>query len=330
MQVSKCSLSGVNVSIEQYGVGEVIEGCDIETVTVSVITYNSSKYVIETLDSIKRQTYPNIALIISDDKSTDDTLSICRNWVKSNLSRFARVIIIEPERNTGVSANCNRAWDSCETRYLKNIAGDDILLPNCISDNMDYIKSHPEAKVVFSKVKSFISILGVKFCRESGHNYSLFELSTKELYDYLMSHTNQLPAASLFADIHHMREQNCRFDERIPLLEDFPMWINLCRKGIHFYYLDDYTVLYRINQNSLSIGLFGPSFFKSNILFYLYYYVDENDKVQCFEQIAEQLTHFYKSTYAAANSGYYKLGYAVIFPFNVIKKIVKFILRKIA
>ena len=33
---------------------------DKETVTVAVLTFNSSKYVIETLESIKAQTYPNI------------------------------------------------------------------------------------------------------------------------------------------------------------------------------------------------------------------------------------------------------------------------------
>lgn len=51
-------------------------------VSVIVITYNSSKYVLETLNSVAAQTYDNIELIISDDCSVDNTVEICRNWLK--------------------------------------------------------------------------------------------------------------------------------------------------------------------------------------------------------------------------------------------------------
>ena len=50
-------------------------------VSVPVITYNSAKFVLETLESIKAQTYQNIELVISDDCSTDNTVQICRDWV---------------------------------------------------------------------------------------------------------------------------------------------------------------------------------------------------------------------------------------------------------
>jgi len=49
-------------------------------VSVVVVTYNSSKYVEETLESIKNQTYPNIELIVTDDCSTDSTVDIVMNW----------------------------------------------------------------------------------------------------------------------------------------------------------------------------------------------------------------------------------------------------------
>ena len=46
-------------------------------VSINVITYNSSKFVLETLESAKAQTYQNIELIVSDDCSTDNTVEIC-------------------------------------------------------------------------------------------------------------------------------------------------------------------------------------------------------------------------------------------------------------
>ena len=53
-------------------------------VSIIVITYNSAKFVLETLESAKAQTYQNIELIISDDGSTDNTVQICREWLKNN------------------------------------------------------------------------------------------------------------------------------------------------------------------------------------------------------------------------------------------------------
>lgn len=46
-------------------------------VTVVVVTYNSSRFVIETLESVYRQSYTDIELIVSDDRSKDNTFSLC-------------------------------------------------------------------------------------------------------------------------------------------------------------------------------------------------------------------------------------------------------------
>ena len=59
-------------------------------VTVVVVTYNSSKYVLETLDSIFEQTYKNIELIITDDGSSDNTVELCREWLTHYGDRFTQ------------------------------------------------------------------------------------------------------------------------------------------------------------------------------------------------------------------------------------------------
>ncbi|MBR5577209.1 MAG: glycosyltransferase [Bacteroidaceae bacterium] len=51
-------------------------------VSIVVITYNSSKYVLETLESVKAQDYPNIELIVSDDRSTDNTFELVNQWIE--------------------------------------------------------------------------------------------------------------------------------------------------------------------------------------------------------------------------------------------------------
>ena len=65
-------------------------------VSVPVITYNSSKFVLETLESIKAQTYQNVELIISDDCSTDSTRDILKQYEQNE-----RVKIYYQEKNLG-------------------------------------------------------------------------------------------------------------------------------------------------------------------------------------------------------------------------------------
>lgn len=299
---------------------------EFEAVTVSVITYNSSKFIVETLESIKAQSYSNLELIVSDDYSTDDTIPIVREWINNNTSRFLRTQVLTVQKNTGVSANLNRAWDACETEWVKLIAGDDLLLPNCIEDFMNYAKSLPTTEVIFSRVRPFSIHKGHKrWDNESWHDYNFFKLSPEEQYHYLFYKGNKLPAASCFYNIKRLRELNIRCNERIPLLEDYPLWLVFTRKGIRFNFLDKHTVGYRMHNDSLSVGLFSPIFYKSNILLYLYYYLDEikkdHDRDVIFNLISDQLTRFYSKTYNRVveleTSKEYKLGYWILYPWNV-------------
>ena len=57
-------------------------------VSIVVITYNSSKYVLDTLQSVYNQTYKNLELIISDDCSSDNTVAIVEKWLIDNGNRF--------------------------------------------------------------------------------------------------------------------------------------------------------------------------------------------------------------------------------------------------
>lgn len=245
---------------------------DNPLVTISVITYNSSSTVIETLESVKAQTYDNIELIISDDCSPDNTVELCRNWIKNNESRFFACRLITSEVNTGVSANGNRALDACHGVWLKGVAGDDLLLPNCISDNMDFVKTHPDAIYVWSRCKSFG--LDEEKCNQMDayYNYDFFSWTPEEQYDYLTLERNCIPAITVFGNKEKIKKLGIKNDERIPLLEDLPKWVTLIRKGVRLYFMDKLTVMYRLSEKGLfSSGNPSLAFRKSNALFYIYY-----------------------------------------------------------
>ena len=124
-------------------------------VSVVVITYNSARTVLDTLDSIANQTYQNIELIISDDCSQDDTVSVVNTWVEENKNRFISVKILTVEKNTGLVKNCNRGRKAAKGEWIKGIAGDDMLMPDAIEEYIKFILANPQCQMCVAGVNVF-------------------------------------------------------------------------------------------------------------------------------------------------------------------------------
>lgn len=270
-------------------------------VSVRVIAYNSSKTIIETLDSIYNQTYPNIELIISDDCSKDNTVETCRKWLKEHSARFARTEILTVEKNTGLTANVNRAFNACRGEWAKGIAGDDYLLPTCIEDNMEYLVEHPNAIIIFSR-PTFMGIKQSEYERyeQKMFDYSFFDMTPEEQYERI-KYGSCLPASTMFVSIKGFREKGLFYDERIPMLEDRPLELNAISRGVKMHFFDKQTVVYRVRKDSLvNAAVLSPKFYESTRLAYFYYVFDKNDQIDhdmAVRQVVENEMILYKDYY---------------------------------
>lgn len=259
--------------MSQLGIKKVCSPTvDTQTVTVSVLTFNSSKTVLETLESIKAQTYPYLNLNICDDCSTDNTIKVCKKWIKENRDRFQDVKIATSFKNFGVASNCNRSLDLCETKYMKEIASDDILEKECISRFYQYVRQNPGPAIYFSRVKRFGDKSRSSKRIPEVFDYDFFMLDTHEQIEYLIFKKNVVPAASAFYDVDMLRRMKLRNDERIPALEDWPKWLNYLKAGGRFDFLDEELVNYRVG-NGVSTGNLKPEYLFSNLKFELLYRV---------------------------------------------------------
>lgn len=222
-------------------------------VSIIVITYNSARFVLETLESAKAQTYQNIELIVSDDGSTDDTVEICHEWIGNNKGRFARTELITVPENTGIPANCNRALKMAKGEWIKYIAADDVLLECCIEDNVSHISLNNHIKVLQSDCKIFFKdFIQKNFIKQSNLKLNDFfkeESNASDQYA-LLSKRNFLMAPAVFI-FKPVIEKIGGFDEDFHLIEDYPLWINLLKNGIKIYYLEKVTVKYRIHDDSI-------------------------------------------------------------------------------
>lgn len=302
-------------------------------VAVTVLTYKSSPYIIDTLESIKAQTYKNIELIIADDCSPDNTVQTCQDWLEINKDRFVRTQIIVPDHNTGVSANCNRADDACTAEWIKELAGDDQLTPDSISTYVEYITQHPDVVYMFGRVECFTDD-GTLTDRANWFDYDFFKLTREEQYSRLLKR-NCIPAATGFHNVKRMNELGIRNDERIPMLEDHPKWLNCLSKGVQFHFVDKITARYRISENSLSTtSVLNLRLHESQRRFYYYYYFAkeyETDPENAIEnQIRKEIESFdyylmqERQRYEnAINSMSFRLGHALLHPIAWIKSILK-------
>lgn len=214
-------------------------------VSIIVVTYNSSKYVLETLESAKAQTYQNIELIITDDGSTDQTIPLCQNWIDGNLSRFKECKFIKTTQNTGITSNCNRGLYAANGDWVKFIAGDDILLENSIKINIGYTIGNKHS-FYFSMLNYTIEKPPIDKVFKSG----LRLFNSKKNHFKILLKRNCLPAATAFIRREAILSLN-GFDENYPMLEDYPLWLKAVQKYT-IIFNSEKTVIYRIHSESTS------------------------------------------------------------------------------
>lgn len=115
------------------------------TVTACFPAYNSEAFVRETLQSVLNQTYPNLRVLISDDASTDDTLTICKQIAASD----PRVTVIGQPANLGWTRNCSALVEKVDSEFFFFAFHDDVLGPNYVERLVEALKENDEAVLAF-------------------------------------------------------------------------------------------------------------------------------------------------------------------------------------
>lgn len=111
-------------------------------VSVVIPTFNCADFLVQAVRSVLAQTYPDFEIIVVDDASTDDT--------ESALLPFGnRVRYIRQERG-GPSAARNRGILQAQGELIAFLDADDLWRPTKLARQIDYVKYHPEAVLVYT------------------------------------------------------------------------------------------------------------------------------------------------------------------------------------
>ncbi len=103
-------------------------------VSIVVPAYNHAHYLAECIDSVLRQTYPAIELIVIDDGSTDGT--------REMLAQYGNAFCWESQPNAGQSATLNRGWSMSRGELLGYLSADDVLHPDAIAQAVAAFEAH--------------------------------------------------------------------------------------------------------------------------------------------------------------------------------------------
>jgi len=225
---------------------------DEEKLTSVVIpTYNQQDFIIETLESIKHQTYKPIELVVSDDASSDSTVALIDRWLSKNTNYFANIIFLKQSVNLGVTKNISTALKKSTGYYIKLLAGDDFLIPSAIKEYVDFCQKNKSSWCMSQYYEFHNPHVDSAIIRKKSQyeEWVLQECSSIQLLQILIG--NYITAPTVFME-RSLAEQIEFFDSPIRNMEDYPAWIKLLRMGHSIRYLPKPLVYYRMHEESLS------------------------------------------------------------------------------
>lgn len=103
-------------------------------VSVIMPSYNTAKYIAESIESIMNQTYPYWELIIVDDCSTDNTDSVVENYLSDTRIRY-----LKNKKNSGAAISRNYALREAKGKWIAFLDSDDVWLPEKLETQIAFM-----------------------------------------------------------------------------------------------------------------------------------------------------------------------------------------------
>ena len=133
-------------------------------ISIIVPVYNVEKYISRCIESILCQTFTNFELILVDDGSPDNSVSICEKYMEKD----ARVSLIHKE-NGGLSSARNAGIDSAKGEYMLFVDGDDVIHPKTL-------------EILYSNLKDSNAQISIgNFCRFHSNRELDFQIKKEDI-----------------------------------------------------------------------------------------------------------------------------------------------------
>lgn len=203
-------------------------------VSIIIPSYQSSEFVSNAIKSCLSQTYKNIEIIVIDDGSTDNTRNILSSYIDAKKINYIY------QNNKGLSAARNTGLRTARGEYIQFLDSDDIMKPEKIQLQINYLINHPEDMGVYSDyvVQKNSQIIHYKKKYPTGNLFKNVSFS----HFVMPIHTVLLRAENLPL-----------FDEALVQGEDRDFWLNIFQEEAHsFGFINQIIAIYMIHDKNMT------------------------------------------------------------------------------
>ena len=221
---------------------------NLPLVSVVLPVYNCESFISDSVNSILKQTYRNIELIIIDDGSTDSTVDILNDFSDERIKIVSR-------ENKGLIFSLNEGISLAKGSFIARMDADDISAPDRIEKQLNFLKENKDINIVGSSVHlidKFGSIIG-----NLDYQLSPFWVKLRLLFDSCICHPSILGRRDVFKKI--------KYNEDYQYAEDFKLWSEIVfDNNINIQSLKDKCLRYRVHDDSISNSKFEHQLKTSN------------------------------------------------------------------
>ncbi len=239
-------------------------------VTVGVALYNHEKYIKECLESIVKQTYKNIELIVIDDGSSDNSYQIAKKYLQAQT--YNKNFKIFTRQNKGMCKTLNEIAKMANGKYISFVGSDDFWHQDKIKLQVDYLESHPKITLVHSN-SIHIDEKGKKIKKTNFSNM----INSGNVYRAMIfskggiNTPSHLYRTSIYKEIGY-------YDESFKF-EDTDFWLRLTKNHL-VGFIDKELTYYRIHGKNLSDSKNKLKFYNEELIKIYKKNIDELDLLQ--------------------------------------------------
>ena len=203
-----------------------------DLVSIIMPSYNTGKFIGETIDSVLAQTYSNWELIIIDDNSNDDTDSIIDTFDDIRIKYFKN------DRNNGAAFSRNRGLKEASGRWIAFLDSDDLWLPKKLEKQINFMEKNRYnfSYTNYSEINDKSELLGINVTGPK-------KITKIGMYKYcwpgcltVMYDANNIG----LIQIYDIKKNN-----------DYAIWLKVCKNNT-CYLLDENLARYRRRVGSIS------------------------------------------------------------------------------
>ena len=206
--------------------------------SVVMPAYNVAAFILESVESVLRQSFSDFELIVVDDGSTDSTLA------RLSSLRDPRLRIVR-QGNGGSAAARNSGIRSASGRYIGFLDADDLWVPHKLEAHVCFLEQHPEVDLTFSR-SEIIDDLGNPTGRTS------YPVSGEVSFQELLIE-NVVNNGSAVVMRRSTLDLAGHFDNELKACVDLDLWLRVALLRPHnTYCLNEFLTKYRMRPGQIT------------------------------------------------------------------------------